>query len=60
MSAMSSRDAPAGKVTVSPASVRVVPAAIPASSMTFAARAGSAQSTCTTVPAPRVSSSIGP
>ena len=42
MPAMSSCDAPAGKVTVSPASVRVVPAAIPASSMSCAARAGGA------------------
>ena len=61
MSATSSREAPAGRVTVSPVSARAVPAAMPAWSMSRAARAGSAQSTCTTMaPAPRISSSIGP
>ena len=39
MSATSSREAPGGRVTVSPASVREVPAAIPASLMSRPARA---------------------
>ena len=60
-SATTSRDAPAGRVTVSPVSVRAVPAAMPAWSMSCLARAGSAQSTwTTTAPAPRISSSMGP
>jgi hypothetical protein len=61
MPAMSSREAPAGRVTVSPVSVRAVSAAMPAWSMSWAARAGSAQSTCTDMaPALWISSSMGP